>query len=244
MAPIVPTVVINYIEQASTEPLLASLPAFKRYLVDLESKNITKDKDLTIEHLTFFINFLNMEYAPTLQKINALTLQDEVTFDLLWTILLPRSILLTTCDITSEPRAVRLLRTYAYETSGEHYLRLTCEYVDARMDSTPLEPKLGLATLTIDIPKFEHVMKITDLKAYPLERSPNEHKIRTELIARGRRWVNWSGVHHVVYKGLAYNRGAEASPHKLIVCLATKSTNLDELTYSLTGGRPGNDRST
>ena len=155
--------------QLDPELFIAFLPQLREYLTQLAQNGLPTDQDNTAEHLSFFINFLEAEYATKLQQIKSLTSHGEIAFDLLRSIFLPQSVIFTLCETTSEPRAVRLrdisLATHFW--SPDPYWKLDCEYLDLNNDS-----KLGLATITLEISQFKGVEKIANLKAYPMDWHP------------------------------------------------------------------------
>jgi hypothetical protein len=217
------------IMQIDPQLLLTFLPRFRDHLTDLRSNDIPADEDRTTEHLSFLVDFLETEYAPILRKIGNLIAHGEITFDLLWAILLPQSVIFTSCGTTSEPRAVRL-REISQSTdpmSRAPYWSLACEYIDANENFAFLGQQFGLATMMLKIQNFEGVVKIAELSAYPIEWHPSAGEVRSKLIRRGRKWVELSGVHHKHYKGVAYRNS-----FKVKVSLASNCLQIGKLTVS------------
>jgi hypothetical protein len=203
----IPTEVIKVNVQVDPQLLLAFLSRFKDYLADLRSKDTASGDGRREEHLFFLISFLDTEYATTIRKINDLVPHGQITFDLLWAILLPHSILFTTCETTNEPRAVRLrdLKKESHWLDGESW-QLSCDYVDAIGDSPSPRPQFEWADVSLKIQNFDGVVNITQLSLYPIKFHPNGDEVRANLIARGRRWIDWNGFHHVHYSGVACKR--------------------------------------
>ena len=206
--------------QLDPELLITFLPQLRDYLEQLPQNDLPTDQDNTAEHLSFFINFLEAEYATRLQEFKSLTSHGEITFDLLRLIFLPQSVIFTLCETTSEPRAVRL-RDISLATrfwTNNPYWELDCEYVDADNDS-----KLGLAAITLEISQFKGVEKITNLKAYPMDWHPNEDEVRAKILQRSRRWLTLARVHHMEYHGIAYHWDSESEKMvKVKVCLISR----------------------
>lgn len=72
------------------------------------------------------------------------------------------------------------------------------------------------------IDAYDDMKFLTDLKIYPLEYHKEKDRIREELIARGRKYVSLSGIHHRLYEGVArsLNGAYEADgTRKVRVCL-------------------------
>lgn len=206
--------------QVEPQLLLAFLPRVKQLLTDLCSKDIPEGEDSSAKHLSFLIEFLEMEYASILRKITNLIDNEEITFDLLWAIFLPQSIIFTRCKTTSEPRAVRVQGIHRRTKwwKNEHYWSLACEYIDANEDFAFLTQQFGLAKMELEIQNFEGVVKIAELNAYPIKYHPSAGEVRMKLVRRGHKWVQLNGVHHMHYDGLTYRNSS-----KVKVSLASDS---------------------
>ncbi|KAJ6576110.1 P-loop containing nucleoside triphosphate hydrolase protein [Mycena vulgaris] len=189
--------------------LLTFLPQIRVASSRRDTADSLEDEESTTKaHLNLLIEFLESEYASTLQKIGTLVDHGEVTFDLLWAVFVPGEILFALCETTDEPRAFRLKsiqQTRRWPTDTVDW-DLTCEYVEADDDATAAAQRFGLATHSITIENFDGTRKITDLTAYPLKHHPAAERIRQKIIARGRKWSSWHGAHHKQYNGLASRR--------------------------------------
>ena len=192
--------------------LLAYYPRFSKYLTDLRSQSTPACDDGSVEQLSFFINFLENDYGTTIRKIDTLKSHNEITFDLLWAILLPQTALVTSCDVTSEPQALRLQSLSLQKGPHHSYWILNCEYIDAMDNPDKLGQRFGLAPKSITINKFDGVMPITGLCVYPIDWHPNVAKLRAKLVERGAKWLHWNGVHHAHYNGFAHRRKGDGYP--------------------------------
>lgn len=165
------------------------------------------------------IEYLHKDYRTTIASIARLTSHGEITFELLYAVLVPRSLLLTSCPITGEPRAVQLVSaTKVVTETGRAFYDVLCEsldaddeeYVDSHAHSADAElrkagagRRFGRVSHRIIIPGFQGTLKINELDTYPIKYHVNEAELRKALIARGRKWAAYQGVHHVQYKGTA-----------------------------------------
>ena len=185
-----------------------------------------------LEGLTALLDWLRTNYRTTLARIASLTAHGEITFDLLYGILVPRSILVTRDGATGELRCLRLLT--ARQDGDERYI-LSCEGVemanptkdtvknadetdDDYSDDDSNEPKdqtsafravgraFGKHISTIFVRQFGGTQKINRLSVYPITYHPNPEGLKAALIKRGRKWASLNGVHHVYYDGLAGRR--------------------------------------
>lgn len=221
--------------QIDPQLLITFFPQLREYQEDLRLESHSADRDKTAEHLSFLINFLKEEHTATLQKIDNFISHNEITFDLLWAIFIPHQIIFTSCKTTSEPRAVRLQTISLrkdFMTNAPSW-RLRCEYIDANDDLAFLGQRYGLATMELEIPHFDGVVKITELAAYPMKWHPDLKDVQEKLIKRGCKWLELTGVHHMHYNGVAYQKHLEEGTHnkKVKVSLTSNScAQIDRLT--------------
>lgn len=179
----------------------------------------TDEESTALAHLEFLINFICEEYSGIVNEINTYLSQGQITYDLLWAILLPQTPLYTECLITGEPRVVWLqaavsqLGLYALQTQAVEY---NSGY------STPekhgLEPKFGIADVKISpIFAFDGAVRINNLPSYPLEYHTNPDRLGEKLLLRGMKWISLLGMHHMHYTGNAYYTTAMGEMGKLHV---------------------------
>ncbi len=164
------------------------------------------------------VEYLRKDYKSTIAQIENLTSHGEITFDLLHTVMVPRSTLATVCPITGEPRALHLVSATKIVTQCGALYDLLCESIDAidnantdgwgSDNSTEAEVRkaggglqFGKVQNRVIIPEFGGTIDINTLDAYPIKYHPNEAELRKTLLARGQKWVSLKGVHHVQYNG-------------------------------------------
>ncbi|KAI5116671.1 hypothetical protein M0805_007843 [Coniferiporia weirii] len=199
------------------ETFLVFLPELQARIRLLEAKgDKAEGESITHAHLAFFESFIRTEFASTLSEIEALLAQNEITFDLLWAIWKPRTVLYTKCQNTGEPRAVRLSDASMVDNNGSPYWQLNIEYTEYnsqhgraavnadRRDSAALLqiPKFGLVAGP-NIPfinAFKGTVKIATLQTYPLKYHLNTDEMTDMLVSRGRKWASLQGgIHHMQY---------------------------------------------
>lgn len=181
-------------------------------------------------------DYLHKDYRTTIASIQRLTSHGEITFELLYAILIPRTILVTSCPTTGEPRAVQLVRSTKVVTdTGRCFYDILCESVDA--DDEPVVDdqwspnghsadaelrkagggrSFGRVSNRVIITQFDGTMKINELDCYPIKYHVNEAELRKSLVTRGRRWASYRGIHHVFYKGTAAFRSQESGYRRLV----------------------------
>jgi hypothetical protein len=184
--------------------LLTFLPSFEIYRRDLKAKANQSEEDgyiiATIDTLT---EYLRKDYRQTLASIENLTSHGEITFDLLYAILVPRCTVLSCCPVTGELQALQLVSATKISTPAGFMYNLICEGIDAEDSEGANAVGFFRTQSRILLPPFEGTVKITSLDAYPIQFHPQEAEIKRSLIARGRKWSKLTGIHHMDYNGTA-----------------------------------------
>lgn len=186
----------------------------------------TEDEALACDHLKFLIEFVSEEFADLINEINAYLAHGEITFSLLWAILLPRTPLYTKCMITGEPRIVWLEVAQLQSCGTTFYdLQSQCVEYNAQFhqpEADGIEPKFGIAKVQVPaIYAFRGAVKIKNLPTYPLKYHPNVEKLEAKLLNRGKKWLSLQDMHHMYYSGNAYYQTGSGEMAKLHVRLRT-----------------------
>lgn len=192
--------------------LLTFLPQLEKYEATLSAGPASEDNTSTITSIRTLVAYLRKNYQSTLAQIDNLTSHGEITFDLLYAILVSRTVVITRCTETGEPRALKLLSA---TWSGTCYT-LYCQGVEgasadddggdnagAADEPANATPSFGLYQICLNIAKFKGTRRINTLVAFPIEYHSDAEAIRARLVRRGRKWAVLNGIHHVAYRGLA-----------------------------------------
>ena len=161
---------------------------------------------ITLEHLSFFIDFINDEYSELIQKISRYLTRGEITYELLWAILLPRTPMYTECAITGEPRISWLVEVKEEISSYQ----LQCQGVEYNTEyngpgGRNKGAKFGLAYIDVSpIREFKGAVKINSLSTHPFEYHQDAEKLVADLLTRGEKWESLHDRRHVHYAGEAY----------------------------------------
>ena len=112
--------------------LMSFFPQLEKYEEKLRfGISRTEDEEKMLEGLTTLLDWLRTNYRTTLARIASLTAHGEITFDLLYGILVPHSILVTRDGATGELRCLRLLTARIEHCGGdERRYVLSCEGVE------------------------------------------------------------------------------------------------------------------
>ncbi|CRL23672.1 ATPase, AAA+ type, core [Penicillium camemberti] len=159
-------------------------------------EEITKLRDeeqdpTTKAHVDMFYRIMDEELRDVIDRKNDLVAKGVITHDLVWTILEPQDVVLSSIDGTL--RAYLLTQASSEdETSENNYLEV--EYVGFNGS------KFGYKYTSFMIPSFVGTMPITSLQYFPLRYHPEKDTIQELLIARGKKWEGYKGYHFKAYE--------------------------------------------
>ncbi|KAI0325259.1 P-loop containing nucleoside triphosphate hydrolase protein [Cubamyces sp. BRFM 1775] len=128
--------------------LLAFLPEFEAYASKLRTKaQRTVEQTNVMKTVDVLTEYLRKDYRATLAKVANLVAHHEVTFDTLFAIFIPRTMVMTECPITGEPRAFRLLSATRMTDAKSlpSYYDLVCESIDLFSDEVKSTSGYGVA---------------------------------------------------------------------------------------------------
>ena len=152
-----------------------------------------------MKHVGLLPDFMKDHYGSIARRFQVLFKQREISFDLLWVLYKPNSLIYTTCPGTGKPRCVRFISAEVKTSVHKgKYLNMECRYL--HNDSK----RFGEATIDLDISEFSWVQKINNLSAFPLRFHKDEEAVRSQLIECGRKFVSLQGLHHRHYHGEAF----------------------------------------
>ncbi|KFY02822.1 hypothetical protein V490_00390 [Pseudogymnoascus sp. VKM F-3557] len=150
-------------------------------------------------HLESLIDYIKTAYGPTRQSLNPLLEDGHITYDLLWALFKPNTLVYTKCFGTGKPRCVKYDFGEERKTnSGVKYFHMEGRYLD--FDGKVL----GEAVIHLSIEKFRGAKRIDTLEVFPLHCHPNESDARAQLLKCGHRFLGLTGIHHVEYHGKAF----------------------------------------
>jgi hypothetical protein len=153
---------------------------------------------LDLSHLDLLIKHIKEAYASTTQRLAPLLHNGEITYDLLWALFKPNSVIYTTCPGTRKPRCIK------YDFGEEKTVNDTeFFHIDGRCWDFNGE-MLGETNLEAGITKFRGAKRINTLALFPLEYHSDKDKVKAELTKCGRKFISLKGTHHLQYKGIAF----------------------------------------
>ncbi len=152
-----------------------------------------------LKHLDLLVDFIKTTYKSTAQRLLSLLENDEITYDLLWVLFKPNSMVYTTCFGTGKPRCVIYDDGEERETSnGLKYYKMECRYLD--YDGQVF----GESSIDLAIVKFRGKKRISTLNAFPLQYHRDEMEMKAHLVECGRKFVSVLGAQHRHCRGTAF----------------------------------------
>ncbi|KAJ3493533.1 hypothetical protein NLG97_g4666 [Lecanicillium saksenae] len=159
-----------------------------------------KKLDIKTMHLKVLLKYLRKDYAEIKRQVDSLLRNGLITFDLLWAIWKPKSLVYTTTyGNDDEPRVFRVesVERHANMQKGE-FVHIDGKYFEYDGKN------FGYGSIAEEIGSFRGARKITSLPCYPLRFHRDESGVRAKLIERGKKFVELRGVHYKSYSGMAY----------------------------------------
>ncbi|KAF8522068.1 P-loop containing nucleoside triphosphate hydrolase protein [Trichophaea hybrida] len=198
----------------NTDKISVLLPAWSlfHYLPELKTSAILEGEEINDyriggkmpenvvvmrrKHLRCLVSWLDVEFRETLRDMQNLLSENLISYQLLWTIFKPGTLVYTT--IEGQPQILRLIRAnYSKPMLSEEHFSLQGWYIDYDGKT------YGSAKISVEVAKFSESKKIHELDGFPLIFHPEEPTIRMEIIERGKRFHSFKGQHYCEYKGIA-----------------------------------------
>ena len=153
----------------------------------------------SLKHLDLLVDFIKTTYKSTAQRLLPLLEDGQITYDLLWALFKPNSIIYSTCLGTEKPRCVTYDNGEEGETSNRlKYYKMEYRYLD--YDGQVF----GEISINLAITKFRGKKRISTLNAFPLQYHPDKKKMRAHLVKCGQKFVSMLGPYHRHCRGTAF----------------------------------------
>ena len=155
-------------------------------LKDRLAKEQSKDSpdDALIADIKVALQYIEEDNGNDIADFMRLTDHQEITFDLLWALFTPNTLMYRYHDMTEQVQ-VLLVRSVirALRQDLSIYVRIECDVINNDGNS------FGLARDMIEIDSFPGSRKIQDLPIYPLKYREDQNTIRDHAVSRGKRFV-------------------------------------------------------
>ncbi|KAJ7092995.1 P-loop containing nucleoside triphosphate hydrolase protein [Mycena belliarum] len=186
------------------EIFLTFLDGFIAYRDALAAQKRKSERDTNmLSSVNLLLSFLAEDYRSTIATIERLTSHGEITFELLYAILVPRTLVVARCAVTGLERLFQLQQVTRTSIEGLPVYQLALEAVDLVDRPLTQGVAVGRVATCVLLPYFKGAARIDALDAFPLKFHSAEAQLRERVVQRGRKWVDLIGVHHMQYNGIA-----------------------------------------
>ncbi|OKL55245.1 hypothetical protein UA08_09489 [Talaromyces atroroseus] len=192
------------LKDIKTANLDADRPAIERDLLyhfmdglrEYQKKSHAQEtiSDDAMLHLSKLVQYLEETYASVIEQLKLLLESRKITWDVLWALLKPGSLVFATCPSTGLPRCIRYDYSEKKTIRGREILEINGRYLDYDGEI------FGESTETLQIESFRGIKRIETLPVFPLKYH-SDPKIWSRLVRNGRRFVSLIGSHHRQYSG-------------------------------------------
>ncbi|KAL5435304.1 hypothetical protein PMIN07_006606 [Paraphaeosphaeria minitans] len=160
----------------------------------------TEEEQTTKKHANLLLDIVLKEFKDLIDTSQDMINKRVMTYEHLWTLFQPGSILFTRQD--GQETAVQLQSTrYGQDAGGNPVFWVVGKYVD--WDGTAF----GTGLLNLSISYYSGTRPIIQLRAFPLDYHPKVDEVKERLIERGAKVEELAGVNYKAYDGLAWHFG-------------------------------------
>ncbi|KAJ8089446.1 hypothetical protein PM082_014695 [Marasmius tenuissimus] len=184
------------------EMFLTYLEEFTAYRDTLRAKKRTTMENHILSSVDLLLKFLHTDFQATIRRIESHKAHQETSFDLLYAILVPGTLLVAQCAITGGPRLFKLVSWNRVVTPLHSFYQVNVESVDLVDQHITSTVKAGKVQSTIVLPSFKGTIPMHELDAYPLRYHKDRDAVEERVLARGKKWVDLIGVHHKEFDGI------------------------------------------
>ena len=180
----------------------------------------TPQDAILIEDLRTAVKFTEEEHCETFATFDGLINHHEITFDLLWALIAPNTLVYHYHDFT-EQAEILLARSLSYQyRDGQRFAAISCDII--RNDGRAF----GLSRTGIEINEFRGARKIRDLPLFPLKHHDGRDEIMKNAISRGRRFSQLQKPSYYEISGAALREDDKGKQFQFmvraIVCLVAR----------------------
>lgn len=155
--------------------------------------------DAKLKYLNLLIEYISTAYASTASRLASYVKTHEITYNLLWALFKPNTIVFTTILEAQKPAC------YNFESGKENITSHGVSYFHVGLRFLDFNGQLfGEISMALGISKFNGAKRIDQLEAFPLEFHRSQERMGEHLVRCGRRLVSLMGKHYMQYRGNAY----------------------------------------
>ncbi|KAK1232481.1 hypothetical protein PQX77_004383 [Marasmius sp. AFHP31] len=184
------------------EMFLTYLEEFTAHRDTLRAKKRTAMENYILSSVELLLSFLHTDFQATIRRIESHKAHRETSFDLLYAILVPGTLLVAQCAVTGGPRLFKIVSWNRVITPNCSFYQVNVESVDLVDQHITATVKPGKVQSTIVLPAFKGTIPMHELDAYPLKYHEDYDAVKERVLARGKKWVDLIGVHHMEFDGI------------------------------------------
>lgn len=162
---------------------------------ELKSHYVNLDQGAQKNAAAALLAFITPIVASSVLSLAQTKMTGKVSFQNVWQIFPPSSIVKTKFyGVDTVCRVVKYQKKPRTNCNPEGWT-IDMEFVDWNGE------KSGWTTTSLTIWEYEGYKKVTGLPVFPISFSPDESKIRSQMIERGRKWAGLRGYHFEIANG-------------------------------------------
>ncbi|KAJ4480946.1 P-loop containing nucleoside triphosphate hydrolase protein [Lentinula aciculospora] len=138
-----------------------------------------------IADLETAMQYIAEDHSQNLIEYNLLTSQQEITYDLLWALMPPNSLVYHFHQFTEQPQILLAKEVHYYQPSDRpYYVEIVCDIISNDGNF------FGLAQVPLEIEIFTGARVIQDLPVFPLSFHKDASELRQHALVRGKKYVS------------------------------------------------------
>lgn len=167
----------------------------------------SEDDRETKKHAELLFDVLKTEFKDLIESSQDMISKGVMTFEHLWTIFQPGSMVYTRQD--GQDTAVKLISTrYSLDQNGSPCVWVSGRFVD--WDGS----RFGTNKCNVKISTYSGTRKINGLAAFPLDFHSDKVEMTKRLLERGDKVEKLAGSHYKAYKGVGWKLNAFGTKDK------------------------------
>lgn len=139
---------------------------------------------------------IEREYASRIHDIKYMFPKATTTYEILREAFWPGEMIVDTCSGLSRAYRITAVNYVEQSWDDEYFLDIDAEYI--AHDGTTF----GTVEANLRVDKFKGVKYFTDLPVFPLKYHEKESEIKTNLLERGKKFVELQGQKYKTHKGV------------------------------------------
>ncbi|KAJ4484206.1 P-loop containing nucleoside triphosphate hydrolase protein [Lentinula edodes] len=152
--------------------------------LDAENAKNVPDEGF-IADLEAAMQYIAEDHSQNLTEYNLMTSEQEITYELLWALIPPNTLVYRYHQYTEQPQILLAKEVnYYYPTNRPYYADVVCDIISNDGNF------FGLAQVTIEVETFTGARVIQDLPVFPLSFHKDASELRQHALKRGRKFVS------------------------------------------------------